>query len=42
MNYEFAQNLFVEYLTRLGGVMNELSNQIIQDIEANKLILSAS
>jgi len=41
IDYEFAQNLFVEYLTRLGGVMDELSNQMIQDIEANELVLSA-
>jgi len=42
IDYELAQNLFVEYLTRLGDVMAELSSQMSQEIDAKKLVLSAS
>ncbi|NEN95727.1 MAG: hypothetical protein F6K50_09350 [Moorea sp. SIO3I7] len=42
IDYEQDRNLFVEYLTRLGGVMVKLTNSMSQEIHANEPLICAS
>ncbi|NEQ07894.1 MAG: hypothetical protein F6K37_18665 [Moorea sp. SIO4E2] len=42
IDYEQAQNLFVEYLTRLGGVMVDFTNMMSQENHANEPLICAS
>ena len=41
LDYQEAQNLFMEYLTRLGDVMAELTDVMEQEIDSTKLLIRA-